>query len=182
MELVRQVRDEGRREAFDELVARHETWVRGVCARLLRSSDRARDATQEVFARALERLPALRGENFPGWLKAIAVNHCLTTIDREKRWLPLEHAGHVPAADPPPDSHVLRAETLALARRLIARLPEKQKIVFCMKYIDSCSYEDISRLTGFTANEVKSFLQNARRNVENWSRAEGGASAWPKKV
>ena len=37
-----------------------------------------------------------------------------------------------------------------------------------MKYIDGCSYEDIQRLTGFTANEVKSYIQNARRNFTNW--------------
>ena len=37
-----------------------------------------------------------------------------------------------------------------------------------MKYIDGCSYEDIERLTGFRANEVKSYIQNARRNFTNW--------------
>jgi RNA polymerase sigma factor (sigma-70 family) len=182
MDLVGRIRDQGERAAFDRLVARHQRWVHGVCARLLRSDDRGRDAAQEVFARALQRLDTLQGDNFPGWLKAIAVNWCLTAIDREKRWVPLEAAGATAAPEPSPDQQLLQAERLAQARRLIARLPEKQKIVFCLKYIDGCSYEDIERLTGFSGKEVKSFLQNARRNFENWCRAEGEATAWRKKI
>jgi RNA polymerase sigma-70 factor (ECF subfamily) len=180
MELVRRARDQDSGEAFDELVARHQRWIQGVCARLLRSDDRGRDAAQEVFARALERLSTLRGENFPGWLKVIALNHCLNVIDREKRWRPLDEAAETRAPEPAADLQLLQAERLTLARRLIARLPEKQKIVFCLKYVDGCSYGDIARLTGFTDHEVKSFLQNARRNFDNWCRAEGEASAWRK--
>jgi len=182
MDLVRRVRDEGDRAAFDRLVERHQRWLHAVCSRMLRSDDAGRDAAQEVFARALERLSTLRGENFPGWLKVIAVNHCLNTIDRNKRLVPIEHADTAPAPGPSPDARLLHAERVALARRLVARLPDKQKVVFCMKYIDGFSYDEIERLTGFSGNEVKSFLQNARRNVENWARAEGAAPAWPKKI
>jgi RNA polymerase sigma-70 factor (ECF subfamily) len=171
LELVRRFR-EGDRGAFERLVVRHRPWVQRVCARLLRSDASANDAAQDVFTRAFERIESQRGENVAGWLKAIAVNTCLNTIDREKRWAPLEDAGEPRAADPQPDQRLLRAERLAHARRLIARLPQKQKIVFCMKYIDECSYEEIERLTGFSNKEVKSFLQNARRNVENWWREE----------
>jgi RNA polymerase sigma-70 factor (ECF subfamily) len=168
LELVERFRRFGDRPAFDQLVERHQRWVRGVCARILRSDDLADDAAQEVFARALSNIGSWRGDNFPGWLKAIAVNCSLTVVDREKRWAPLEQAPE--AADRARDpEQLLIAESQSLrARSLIARLPDKQRIVFVMKYLDGCSYEDIERLTGFTAKEVKSFLQNARRNFTNW--------------
>ncbi len=174
LELLRR----GDEAAFEELVRQHRPWVQRLCARLLRSDTLAADAAQEVFSRAFQRAATLRGENVAGWLKAIAVNTCLNTIDREKRWLPLESAGPQPAPDRPADQALIRSERLAQAGRLVARLPEKQRIVFCMKYIDECSYEEIERLTGFTGGEVKSFLQNARRNVENWWRAEQEGGAW----
>jgi len=168
LELVDRFRRFADRPAFDRLVERHQRWVRGVCARILRSGDLAEDAAQEVFARALDHIGAWRGDNFPGWLKAIAVNCSLTIIDREKRWAPLEGVPESPSASPNPEQVLLLAQRSETARALIARLPDKQRIVFVMKYIDGCSYEDIERLTGFTGKEVKSFLQNARRNFSNW--------------
>jgi RNA polymerase sigma-70 factor (ECF subfamily) len=168
LELVDRFRRFGDRPAFDQLVERHQAWVRGVCARILRSDELAQDAAQEVFTRALSHIHDWRGDNFPGWLKAIAVNCSLTTVDREKRWAPLEQAPETPARAPGPEQLLLSSERSAQARALIARLPEKQRLVFVMKYIDGCSYQDIARLTGFSDREVKSFLQNARRNFSNW--------------
>jgi RNA polymerase sigma-70 factor (ECF subfamily) len=172
LELVARFRRSGDEAAFEALVRRHRPWILRVCARLLRSETLAHDAAQEVFLRAMDRLESFRGENFAGWLKVIAVNGCLNTIDREKRWAPLEDAGAPASSDAPADERLVQTERAAHATKLIARLPQKQKIVFCMKYIDGCSYQEIERLTGFSANEVKSFLQNARRNFENWWRAE----------
>jgi RNA polymerase sigma factor (sigma-70 family) len=168
LDLVDRFRRFGDRTAFDRLVERHQRWVRGVCARILRSEDLAKDACQDVFARALGALDDWRGDNFPGWLKAIAVNTALTIVDREKRWAPLEAAADPPAAARDPEEALLAERRSAQARSIIARLPEKQRLVFVMKYIDGCSYDDIERLTGFSNKEVKSFLQNARRNFGNW--------------
>jgi len=168
LELVERFRRFGDRPAFDRLVERHQRWVRGVCARILRSDDLGEDAAQEVFARALSHIHDWRGDNFPGWLKAIAVNTALTIVDREKRWAPLEAAADPPAVTRDPEAALLAERRSAQARAIIARLPEKQRLVFVMKYIDGCSYDDIERLTGFSNKEVKSFLQNARRNFGNW--------------
>lgn len=171
-ELVDRFRRSGDRQAFDRIVERHQSWIRGVCARILRSDHLAQDATQEVFTRALSNLDSWRGENLPGWLKAIAVNCSLTIIEREKRWAPLDQADEAPAPAPDPERQLLMAQQSETARALIARLPDKQRIVFVLKYVDGCSYEDIERMTGFTAKEVKSFLQNARRNFSNWWNAQ----------
>ena len=168
LDLVDRFRRFGDKTAFDRLIERHQRWVRGVCARILRSEDLAKDASQDVFARALVALDGWRGDNFPGWLKAIAVNTALTIVDREKRWAPLEAAADPPAVARDPEEALLAGRRSAQARAIIARLPEKQRLVFVMKYIDGCSYDDIERLTGFSNKEVKSFLQNARRNFGNW--------------
>jgi len=168
LELVERFRRFGDRPAFDRLLQRHQGWVRSVCARILRSNDLADDAVQEVFARTLSHINDWRGDNFPGWLKAIAVNCSLTIVDREKRWAPLEQAPQAlhPARDP--EQQLIADMQSARARAVIARLPDRQRIAFVMKYIDGCSYEDIQRLTGFNSNEVKSYIQNARRNFTNW--------------
>lgn len=152
---------------FERLVARHQQWIFRLCKRFLRSDDGARDATQEVFLRSFEKLYSFQGSNFAGWLKVIAVHTCVNIIEREKRWAPLEDEPE-PAANADTEDHFVNAERLARARRAIERLPENQKLVFCMRYVDGCSYQEIETLTGFTGKEVKSFLQNARRNFELW--------------
>jgi len=168
LELVDRFRRFGDRPAFDRLMERHQKWIRAVCARILRSSDLADDAVQEVFAKALANIGTWRGDNFPGWLKAIAVNSSLTIVDREKRWAPLEQAPDAPDHHRDPEALLIAERQSARARKLIAQLPDRQRIVFVMKYIDGCSYQDIERLTGFSSNEVKSYIQNARRNFSNW--------------
>ena len=168
LELVERFRRFGDRPAFDRLVERHQKWVRGVCARILRSDDLADDAAQEVFARAFTNIAGWRGDNFPGWLKAIAVNSSLTIVDREARWTPLEQAPEAIDHQRDPEALLIAGRQSARARSLIAQLPDRQRVCFVMKYIDGCSYQDIERLTGFSANEVKSYIQNARRNFTNW--------------
>ena len=167
-DLVQRFRESGDGAAFDRLVERHQKWVRAVCARILRSDALADDAAQDVFAKALSNIASWRGDNFPGWLKAIAVNSSLTIVDREKRWAPIEEAPEMPDRRRDPEELLIADRQSARARSLIAQLPDKQRLCFVMKYIDGCSYDDIQRLTGFSANEVKSYVQNARRNFTNW--------------
>jgi RNA polymerase sigma-70 factor (ECF subfamily) len=120
--------------------------------------------------RCFEKLDTFQGPNFAGWLKVIAVNACLNMIERDKRWAPLEGEPEPVAAGGIEDGFV-QAERLERARRAIERLPQNQKLVFCMRYMDGYSYHEIESLTGFTSKQVKSFIQNARRNFELWWRA-----------
>lgn len=174
VDLLRRFLGRGDAAAFEALFARHRRWVFSLCNRFLRSHALAEDATQEVFTRCAERAGTLDGDNVAGWLKAIAVHHCLNVIEKEKRWAPLDPGMPLPSATPDQEHQVIQSEEAARARRAIERLPQQQKLVFCLKYLDGCSYHEIETLTGFSAKQVKSFLQNARRNFEQWWIAEEG--------
>ncbi len=173
IDLVRRFVEKNDSEAFDKLVARHRGWILRVCRRFLRSNDLAEDAAQEVFARCLEKLPTLESQNLAGWLKAIAVNCCLNILEKEKRWTTLDDTRE--RGEDSVERSIIDSEKLERVIRCMEGLSDKQRIVFSMKYIDGRSYEEIQQLTGFTAKEVKSFLQNARRNFENMWAAEGGS-------
>jgi RNA polymerase sigma factor (sigma-70 family) len=163
--------------AFETLFVRHRRWIFNLCRRFLRSHALAEDATQEVFTRCAERAGSLDGENVAGWLKAIAVNHCLNVIEKERRWTPLDPAMTLTSATPGQEREAIAREQADRARRAIERLPKHQKLVFCLKYLDGCSYQEIERLTGFSAKQVKSFLQNARRNFDlRWLAEETSAT------
>src|SRR6266545_5809955 len=106
VELLRRFQT-GDGSAFETIFARHRGWIFGVCRRLLRSRALAEEATQDVFARCAERAAALEGDNVAGWLKAIAVNHCLHIIEKERRWAPLDPAMPVPSDTPDQEHHLI---------------------------------------------------------------------------
>ena len=157
----------GNRIAFACIVEKHRRWIYGLCARMLQSRDKADDTTQEVFARALEKMPMLNHRaKLVGWLKVIAVNQCLTVIEREKLYDPLGGEEPDRPANLTPEQQVLASENSRLVGEFIDRLPPNQQLVFVMKYIDGYTYRQIRQLTGLSEKQVKSYLQNARRNFE----------------
>ena len=157
----------GNRIAFACIVEKHRRWIYGLCARMLQSADRADDTTQEVFARALEKMPMLSDRaKLIGWLKVIAVNQCLTVIEREKLYDPLGGEEPEVPAYLTPEQQMLASENRKRVVQSIDCLPPRQQLVFVMKYIEGYTYRQIRGLTGFTDKQVKSYLQNARRNFE----------------
>jgi DNA-directed RNA polymerase specialized sigma24 family protein len=71
--------------AFGRILEKHHARIQKYCCRILRSSDKAEEATQETFARALEKLHTLRRAELLGvWLKSIALNLCLNFIEKER--------------------------------------------------------------------------------------------------
>jgi RNA polymerase sigma-70 factor (ECF subfamily) len=146
-----------------------------LCARILRSKDSANDAAQEVFALALEKMATLQHKaKLAGWLKVIAVNQCHKIIEKGRLYDPLATEDGTRSSTLNPEEQLIVCETRQLVSQLIDRLPPKQRLVFVMKYIEGYSYGRIKELTGFSDMQVKSYLQNARRNFEQWWR--NGAS------
>ena len=161
--------------AFARIVEKHRGWVYMLCSRILRSKDSANDAAQEVFALALEKMATLQHKaKLAGWLKVIAVNQCHKIIEKGRLYDPLGTGDGTRSATLNPEEQLIVCETGQLVSQLIDRLPPKQRLVFVMKYIEGYSYGRIKELTGFSDMQVKSYLQNARRNFEQWWR--NGAS------
>jgi RNA polymerase sigma-70 factor, ECF subfamily len=169
-DLVALVLQEDKR-SFDRLVERHYGWVYALCSRILRSQHKADDAAQEVFTRALEKLATVQhAAKLAGWLKIIAVNQCRNIIDKDRLYDAFGSEEAVRSPNLNPEQHLITSESRQRVGELIDRLPAKQRLVFVMKYIDQFTYGQIKELTGFSDKQVKSYLQNARRNFEkSWS-------------
>jgi RNA polymerase sigma factor (sigma-70 family) len=153
--------------AFGRILEKHHVRIQKYCCRVLRSTDKAEEATQEVFARALEKLHTLRRAELLGaWLKSIALNLCLNMIEREKAYAAeMALPENVCSGAVNPEQCLLASERRLFIAELIARLPLHQGIVFRMMYVDGFTYKEIETATGLSNREVKSHLQNARRRV-----------------
>ncbi len=164
----------GDRDAFAELVARHEGTVLRVAWRILGCRDDAEDAAQEAFVRAWRSLagydPA-RGD-FRPWLLRITHNAALTALSRGRGPVPVDLDGAFGAdiADPragSPAESAARREALARVARAVAELPPDCAGVFQMRYGEEMPLEEIARVTGQRPGTVAVMLHRLRDRVRH---------------
>lgn len=147
----------------EELYRRYAPAVYGRCRWLLRDEEAAKDATQEVFARALKSLPEFRGASSPtSWLMRIATHHCLNELRaRRARWREewARLAGERREEGVLPD----RRELL---RALLGEVGAEEQEVAVMYYADELTQVEIAEVTGRSLPTVRkrlrTFLRTAR--------------------
>jgi RNA polymerase sigma-70 factor (ECF subfamily) len=166
----------GSREAFDELVRRHQTSMLNLVRALTAGSADAEDLTQEVFVRAWSGLSGFRGESaFRTWLHRVALNVVQTHRGRMSRWRRLFHQPsriEDEAALDPIDSarDPLDLEKDLLMRDAIdhalGRLPEELRIAVTLRDIQGLDYKAIADVTGAPIGTVESRIFRARQRLK----------------
>jgi RNA polymerase sigma-70 factor (ECF subfamily) len=149
--------------------------VFGRCLKLLRNAGDAEDATHETFLKAYEQFSWLRGTNFTAWVLTIASNLCLNRIRRERVWARvLERSAPETGAERGGEQAAIAAEEVEIARSILGSLSPEQRKVLLLRYLDECSHHEIESITGYDAEQVRSYLQNGRRNFRiRWSQRTG---------
>ena len=132
---------------------------------------RCKRPAPEHFHESLANLENFRGEaKLSTWLYKIAINESISHLERERRRLTLSlddeqsHLAHTIEADEHIDGDAL-AQRL---RRAVATLPEKQRLVFNMKYYDDMKYEDISEILGTSVGALKASYHVAIKKIEQF--------------
>lgn len=153
----------GDASAFEPLVARYERVLFGVALRLVANYEDARDATQNTFIRAYERLDSFDPERrFFSWIYRIAVNESLN-LRRARR--PQEELGTWIEVAGGQTEAVEAGETAARVERAIRQLSEEYREVVVLRYFGELSYEEISKAVGVPEKTVKSRLFSARQRL-----------------
>jgi|SRR4051812_9754869 RNA polymerase sigma factor (sigma-70 family) len=135
-----------------------------LCRRILGESDAARDAVSETYLRAFRGRVGFDGNNFPGWLSRIAQHVC---IDR-RRYEFVRQGLDTEIDRAVADSEVRILNALEI-RSILAGLPEPQRHCLKLFYIEGFTAKEVATATGFTDKQVKSHLQNGRRNfIRQW--------------
>ena len=158
-ELTERLRDPDQsRAAFTEVIARYSRPLYWQIRRMVQRHEDADDLLQNTFMKAWSSLDAFRGEARLGtWLYKIAINESLTFLEKERKRLNLsiddQERNLIEAieADPFTDGDEIKRKL----RAAIASLPEKQRIVFNMRYYDEMKYEEMSRVLGTSVGALK---------------------------
>lgn len=180
LDLVSLYKDTGDNKIIGELFQRYTHLVLGVSMKYLKDEDKAQDAVMQVFEKMLVDLKRHTiTENFKGWLYMVAKNNSLMMLRGEKNIrekqkelkkdsVTLMESSYLLHLDNENDKEVV----LTMLEDCIKKLNEQQKMAVELFFIQEKCYNEVAEETGFTMLEVKSYIQNGKRNLKNCMEAK----------
>lgn len=170
--LVERLRDPRTcREAFGDVVKEYSLSLYWQIRRMVPSHADADDILQITFLKAWNSIENFRGDaKLSTWLYKIAINESLTWLEQKRKQKNLTVDDESQAlinlieADPDFDGDALSLEL----RKAIATLPEKQRLVFNMRYFDEMKYEEMSRILGTSVGALKASYHLAVKKIEQY--------------
>lgn len=165
-ELLHSYRQTADNSWLGSLLQRYTLLLLGVAMKYLKDKEQAQDAVQQVFLKALTHLPQGDIQNFKGWLYILMRNHCLQQL-RDKTYLAAEETlQQLPAGEDAREALLLHDYTLEQMSEALEELAAEQKKCVSLFYLERRSYQSITEVTGFTFAQVKSHIQNGKRNLK----------------
>ncbi len=170
--LIERLRDRAYcRNAFNEVIRKYSEPLYWQIRRMVNSHDDANDLLQNTFFKAWSNIENLRGDaKLSSGLHKIAINESISFLERERKRLNVSlddesaHMIHTIEADTNVDGDELKKHL----RKAIALLPEKQRLVFNMKYYDDITYEKMSEILGTSVGALKSSYHIAVKKIEQY--------------
>ena len=154
---------DGDTEAFSILVRRHRSKVLRVGMSFFRDEDGAADFAQDVFIKAYTALGSFQGKSqFSTWLLRIAYNTAVNSKKRRREALRLDPEAEIPGPPGADETH-LREETARAVRDAVGELPPRQALCVELCFYYDLKYSEISEITGFPVNTIKSHVFRAKR-------------------
>ena len=154
--------------AFSRLVRHFQHMAVGYAYSILGDFHLAEDAAQEAFVQAYLDLPKLREPRaFSSWLRRMVFKYCDRQYRGKRLWTgPLEDARHVPSQEDGPLQQTIRQELSEKIARRVQALPEAQRAVATLCYIDGYSQAEVGEFLDIPVSTVKSRLHQARKNLQ----------------
>ena len=169
-ELINSYTQTGENFLVGILYERYGHLVLGLCIKYLKNKDEARDAVIQIFARLLDDLKKHKVEYFKSWLYTYSKNFCLMELRKRqsalKKELELKENAHLLMDFSDPKHLEEKEKQLALMEQALSQLNASQKTCIDLFYLRNKSYSEIMQITGYSNNDVKSFIQNGKRNLK----------------
>ncbi len=171
-ELLKHYKQSGNKDLFADLFKKHVSVVYGTCLFYLQDKDEAQDATMQLFEKLMLDINNREIDNFKGWLSFVVRNHCISIIRKNKSQnkniksyyeFEYEDANYETEEKINTVSDDVMLENM---KQCLPKLKENQRLCVELFYLNNKSYQDIANQTGFTLNEVKSYIQNGKRNLK----------------
>lgn len=169
-ELILKYQQDQKTRWVGELFNRYAHLVFGVAMKYLKNESEAKDATLSLFEKLIADLLHNEVESFRKWIYVVSRNHCLMILRKQKgmNGSVVDMAeDSIPDATDDLENKVLREAQLTELESALAELKDEQRLCIELFYLKQLCYQDVADQTGFSMKEVKSFIQNGKRNLKN---------------
>jgi RNA polymerase sigma factor (sigma-70 family) len=151
------------------LLQRYTLLLLGVSMKYLKNEEEAKDSVQQIFLKVIQELQKYKVVYFKSWLYMVAKNHCLMKLRDRQGKITTEINDKLTAA-PEEESDrqamVQNDHTLSLMESALKELNPEQQQCVTLFYLQKKSYQEVSEETGFSMLQVKSYIQNGKRNLK----------------
>ncbi len=171
-EIVAQLHDPDKcREAFSKVIAHYSEPLYWQIRRMVLNHDDTNDLLQNTFIKAWTNIENFRGDaKLSTWLYKIAINESITFINKEKAKnnISIDEDDSFLINNLKADDWFDGDELKLQLQKAINQLPEKQRLVFNMRYFDELKYEEISEILGTTVGALKASYHHALKKIEQF--------------
>ncbi|WP_400190490.1 RNA polymerase sigma factor [Hymenobacter sp. B81] len=171
-EILSKFADPGSRNlAFNQLVRKYQQKVYWHVRKMVVDHDDADDLVQEVFIKVWKHLENFRRDaSLYTWIYRIATNECLNFLQSKRRkfFLPLHDVGAELAQKLEADEGLAGDAVELKLQKAILRLPDKQRLVFNLRYYDEMPYEQMAEITGTSVGALKASYHHAAKKIEQY--------------
>ncbi|MBL7723804.1 MAG: sigma-70 family RNA polymerase sigma factor [Chitinophagaceae bacterium] len=168
-ELLEQFYADHNNEWLGILLQRYTLLLLGVSMKYLKNEEEAKDSVQQIFLKVIQELQKYKVEYFKSWLYMVAKNHCLMKL-REKQGKLTAEINDKLAARPEEETDrnamLQNDHTLELMELSLKELNPEQQQCVTLFYLHKKSYQEVSDETGYNMLQVKSYIQNGKRNLK----------------
>jgi RNA polymerase sigma factor (sigma-70 family) len=168
-ELLEQFYADHNNEWLGILLQRYTLLLLGVSMKYLKNEEEAKDSVQQIFLKVIQELQKYKVEYFKSWLYMVAKNHCLMKLRDRQGKMTAEINDRLtakPEEETDKQKLLQNDHTLDLMESALKELNPEQEQCVTLFYLQKKSYQEISDTTGYTMLQVKSYIQNGKRNLK----------------
>ncbi|MFD2444743.1 RNA polymerase sigma factor [Bacillus sp. CGMCC 1.16607] len=167
---------EGDKQSYANIIDRYKNQLYATILRMTSNSQDAQDLVQEAFIKVYYQLAKYDGKgSFAGWLKRVAINHCIDEFRKNHQLRKQVNINEYIIENPNhPEIILLKKEEERQIKSLIHTLPEEERMIILLRFVNELSYEEISELLGITVSNVGIKLYRAKKKMRVLIKNEGG--------
>lgn len=174
LQLIDLYKKDGDKQIVGELYKRYTRFVFSICMKYLKDEESSKDAVMQIFEKLFVDLRKHEVVNFKSWLHSVTRNHCLHII-RDSKYQNQKMKDFSNSEEEVMENqlflyqdsvNVLEDRVVELEREL-GNLSKEQRVCVELFYLKDKCYQEVAEITGYSLNQVKSYIQNGKRNLTN---------------
>ncbi len=167
---------DGNKQAYGHIINKYKNQLYATILRMTRNPHDAQDLVQEALVKVYYQLGKFEGKgSFSSWIYRVSINYCMDEF-RKKRYKmkqvdideeTLSNHNH-------PEVIFLKKEEHRQLEKLIQTLPEDERMILLLRYVNELGYQEISELVEIPISQVRNKLHRAKKKMRDTVKHEGG--------